>query len=70
MGTPLEKPNFTIYSVDYTEPAMIKFRTDQNPPVLYTLTRDDDIVTLFLRMGVLVLFTTQINQCESISQNC
>jgi hypothetical protein len=30
---------------------MIKFRTDQNPPVLYTLTRDDDIVTLFFEDG-------------------
>jgi hypothetical protein len=51
MGTPVEKPNFTIYSVDYSEPAVIKLRTDHTPPVLYTLTRDDDIVTLFFEDG-------------------
>ena len=51
MGASLEKPNFIIYSVDYTEPALIKLRTDQNPPVLYTMTRDDDVVTLFFEEG-------------------
>ena len=51
MGTPVEKPNFTIYSVDYSEPAVIKLRTDHTPPVLYTLTRNEDIVTLFFEDG-------------------